>query len=55
MYGETDQCGCIVNVDGRKVFPYRCPRCGQCLFHRHTFFWQGGQWYVKGPCGTHPA
>lgn len=55
MYGETDQCGCIVNVDGRKVFPYRCPRCNRCLYHYHTYIWHNGRWYVKGPCGTHPA
>ena len=55
VYGEIDQCGCIVNVDGQKVFPYHCPRCGKCFYHQHTFFWQNGRWYVKGPCGTHPA
>lgn len=53
-YGDTAKCGCIVNVDGKKVFPYRCPKCGTCFYHEHAFVFQNGRWYVKGPCGTRP-
>jgi hypothetical protein len=49
------RCGCILNVDGKAVYPYRCPHCGQCLFHAHESFYHDGKWYWRGPCGTHPA